>query len=681
MSFLRDTTIRRKLTLIMMAVSIIVLLLASTAYIGYGQYTLRKELVNNVTVDAKIIGENCKAAITFKDADDARDTLASLQAVPSFVFACVYTQEGEILAQYQNPLIQEVNQPLFMEHGGWRVEDGHLLLFEQIVHDGEMIGSIYIKSHFKELHAKFKQNLLILGILIVFATLVAYILSNRFQKVISEPILSLAKTAKSITAEQNLLKCDIPHGHDEIGVLIDSFNEMLDQLQDRQAALHESEEKFRTLYESSSDAVTLLDADGFFDCNASALKIFGCDKLSDFQGKHPTDFSPEFQPNGQDSVTLARQYIDTAYKRGSVRYEWTHCKKDGTEFPTEALISIVELKGRKVIQGVLRDITERKKAEDEIRKLNEDLEQRVKERTAELEETHEKLLEVSRQAGMAEVASDVLHNVGNVLNSINVSTELLTEMVRHSEVANLKKVTDLIKDHSNDLADYLTQNTQGKHIPALLIEMGKHLTAESEKTVEELKSLSDNVEHIKTIVQMQQSYAKVSGIEAPTLLSESIKSSLNINLAALDRHQVKVVTEFEELPEVVVDKQKAIQILVNLINNAKYALGENDDKERLLTIRLYRYEDDRVRIEVSDNGVGIPEENLDRIFQHGFTTKAQGHGFGLHSGALAARELGGSLTVNSEGPGKGSTFTLELPFKISEVTQWKAQSAKKTDAS
>jgi len=296
-------------------------------------------------------------------------------------------------------------------------------------------------------------------------------------------------------------------------------------------------------------------------------------------------------------------------------------------------------------------------------------------------ETHEKLLDVSRQAGMAEVATDVLHNVGNVLNSINVSAELLTEMVRHSEVANLKKVTDLIQDHSNDLADYLTQNNQGKHIPALLIEMGKHLSAESEKTVEELKSLSDNIEHIKTIVQMQQSYAMVSGIEAPTLLSESIKSSLNINLAALDRHQVNIVTEIEELPEVILDKQKVIQILVNLINNAKYALDKKDDKERLLTIRLYRYENDRIRIEVSDNGTGIAEENLVRIFRHGFTTKAHGHGFGLHSGALAAKELGGSLTVQSEGLGKGSTFTLELPFKISEVTQWKTQTAKKTDAS
>ena len=671
MAFLRDTTIRRKLTLIIMAVSITVLLLAGTAFISYEQIELHHEIVTNITLDAKIIGENCKAAIVFGDADDARDTLASLQAVPSFVFACVYTLEGEILAQYQNPLIQEVLQPPVMEHGGWRFEEGQLLLFEQIAHDGEVIGSIFIKSNLSELNTMLRQNLLVLGILIVVAALVAYALSTRLQKVISEPILALARTAKRITTGQDLVRCDIPHGHDEVGILIESFNEMLDQLQDRQVALHESEEKFRTLYESSSDAVMLLDQDGFFDCNASTMKIFGYDNLSDFQGKFPTDFSPVTQPNGQDSATLAKQYIDTAYKRGSVRFEWTYCKKDGADFPAEVLITIAELKGRKIIQSVVHDITQRKKAEAEIRKLNEDLEHRVIERTAELEETHEKLLGVSRQAGMAEVATDVLHNVGNVLNSINVSAELLTERVRHSEVADLIKVTNLIKDHSNDLADYLTRNDRGKHIPTLLIEMGKRLTAESEKTVEELKCLSDNVEHVKTIVQMQQTYAKVSGIEAPTLLSESIKSSLNINQAALDRHQVKVVTEIEELSEVVVDKQKVIQILVNLINNAKYALGENDDKERLLTIRLYRYENDRIKIEVSDNGVGIPEENLDCIFRHGFTTKAQGHGFGLHSGALAANELGGSLTVQSEGPGKGSTFTLKLPFKISEVTPWK----------
>ena len=341
----------------------------------------------------------------------------------------------------------------------------------------------------------------------------------------------------------------------------------------------------------------------------------------------------------------------------------------------------MELKGRSIIQGVVRDITQRKKAENEIRKLNEDLEQRVKERTIELEETHEKLLEVSRQAGMAEVATDVLHNVGNVLNSINVSTDLLTEMVNHSEISNLNKVTDMIKDHSDDLANYLTQDKQGKHIPVLLIEMGKHLTIESEKTALELESLSDNVEHIKAIVQMQQSYAKVSGIEGPTILTESIKSALKINLAALDRHQVQIVIKYEELPEVIIDKQKVIQILVNLINNAKYAMEKNSDKEKVLTIRLYRYESNRIRIEVSDNGMGIVHENLDRIFRHGFTTKKDGHGFGLHSGALAAVELGGSLTVQSEGLGKGSTFTLELPFKISEASSWKKTTAIKTDES
>ena len=159
MSFLRNTTIRRKLTLIIMAVSITVLLLASAAYIAYEQNAMRQELVNNITLNAKIIASNCGAAIAFDDTDDARDTLSSMQAVPSFVFACVYTLDGKILAQYQNQWVKELNQPPVMEHGGWRFEDGYLLLFEQITNNGEILGSIYIKSHLNELYNKFKKNL------------------------------------------------------------------------------------------------------------------------------------------------------------------------------------------------------------------------------------------------------------------------------------------------------------------------------------------------------------------------------------------------------------------------------------------------------------------------------------------------------------------------------------------
>ncbi len=168
---------------------------------------------------------------------------------------------------------------------------------------------------------------------------------------------------------------------------------------------------------------------------------------------------------------------------------------------------------------------------------------------------------------------------------------------------------------------------------------------------------------------MQQSYAKVSGVEVSASFTELIENAVQINTAALERHGIRLICDFDDIGPVNIDKQKVLQILVNLINNAKYAMTRNDEGNRILTVRIYKDDTDKVRIDVTDKGIGIPQENMTRIFTHGFTTKKDGHGFGLHSGALAASELDGSLTVHSNGPGQGSTFTLELPFKPVKVTQ------------
>ena len=168
---------------------------------------------------------------------------------------------------------------------------------------------------------------------------------------------------------------------------------------------------------------------------------------------------------------------------------------------------------------------------------------------------------------------------------------------------------------------------------------------------------------------MQQSYSKVTGFEVQTSLSKLVEDAIQINSAGLERHEVQLIREFEELGDVEIDKQKILQILVNLISNAKYAVSGNDKEEKLLTIRIYKHGEDHLRIEVADKGVGILKDNLTKIFNHGFTTKKHGHGFGLHSGALAAKEMGGSLAVHSDGVGQGATFTLELSFKPVEVRE------------
>jgi len=315
-------------------------------------------------------------------------------------------------------------------------------------------------------------------------------------------------------------------------------------------------------------------------------------------------------------------------------------------------------------------------AHRELRTANDQLEIRVTERTQELrdqvaakERAHTELAQAqqslmlaSRRAGMAEVATGVLHNVGNVLNSVNVSSTLLRDQIRTSETHTLLKVAELLKQRNGDLAAFLTSDPKGKLIPEFIIQIAGQLQKEQKNTSHELEQLFKNVAHIKDIVAMQQSHARVAGVAEKAALASLVEDALQINSAALTHQGVTVVRKFEEVPLLMVDKQKVLQILINLVLNAKHALEECTQTEKRLIITIAKAERECVLIRVEDNGIGIPPENLTRIFAHGFTTRPNGHGFGLHIGALNAREMGGSLSAASEGAGHGATFTLILPM-------------------
>jgi signal transduction histidine kinase len=248
-----------------------------------------------------------------------------------------------------------------------------------------------------------------------------------------------------------------------------------------------------------------------------------------------------------------------------------------------------------------------------------------------------------------------------VLNSVNVAFACVADGLKRSKAANLSKVVALLREHEADLGGFLTTNAKGKQIPGYLAQLSGHLAGEQAGALKELAQLQKNIEHIKEIVAMQQSYARVSGLTEKVKATDLVEDALRMNAGALDRPDVQLVREYDpQLPEITVEKHKVLQILVNLIRNAKYACDDSRRDDRRLTVRVTNG-DHRVRIAIVDNGIGILPENLTRIFNHGFTTRKDGHGFGLHSGALAAKELGGALLVHSDGPGKGATFTLELP--------------------
>jgi PAS domain S-box-containing protein len=291
----------------------------------------------------------------------------------------------------------------------------------------------------------------------------------------------------------------------------------------------------------------------------------------------------------------------------------------------------------------------------------------VKEAEVKLEAMHRQLAEASRVAGMAEVATSILHNVGNVLNSVNVSCSVVSDKIRDSRIVNVAKLAALLKENDSDLPGFLA-GPKGRQLPAYVADLSVHLATERDDMLREIQSLTTNIEHIKEIVAAQQNYARNAGVLENVHLRDLVEDALTMHKGALGRHSVKVIREYSDAPPILVDKHRVLQILINLLHNAKYAVDEGGAPEKRVTVRVGKNGGNTVRVSIIDNGIGIPPENLSRIFEHGFTTRKSGHGFGLHSGALTARELGGVLTAHSDGLGTGAKFVLELPFEPRKAT-------------
>jgi len=469
----------------------------------------------------------------------------------------------------------------------------------------------------------------------------------------ARPLRQLTKAATAFAAGRSDAPMPAPR-KDEIGDLTIAFNTMMERREQTREELTRARDELAAEREKFADLLNTIPAtvfEHFFSVDAG--QNFVNRYVEQMYGYTPQEWlsTPDFwlsrvHPEERDRVSAraARRYAGEGGNEGIETYRWV--TKDDRVIWVETHLAIIRnpVNGSVGVRGFSLDVTEQKNAEQE------------------LEKAHQELLESSRHVGMADVATNVLHNVGNVLNSVNISATLATDQVRQSSGPHLGQVAGLLRENGANLGAYLESDPIGKKLPGFITQLAAQLDVEQAAVLKELEQLRKDVEHIKDIVAVQQSYASVSGMSQTVPIVDLVEDSLRMNAGALARHDVQLIRAFEVRPTIEVDKHKVMQILVNLIRNAKYACDEGGLPDKQLTVRVAK--DERfARISVIDNGVGIPPQNMTRIFSHGFTTRKTGHGFGLHSSALAAREIGGALLAHSDGPGRGATFTLELPLQ------------------
>ena len=347
------------------------------------------------------------------------------------------------------------------------------------------------------------------------------------------------------------------------------------------------------------------------------------------------------------------------------------------------LVGIAVTQISKAQKNLQEELNNRRKIEAELSKSKEELEIRVKDRTNALtnEISERKLAQqellrinsnialISHRAGKLEVVNSMLHDVGNVLNSLNISMGLLRERIAETPIKNLPKLNELIYQNKENLPEFLTNDEKGKQIPDFINEMTSQWQKNHTVISNEANNVVESIHHINEIIGRYKlkdfDDHEELGVQEPYILSEIIDSTLLIASPGLIKTSIQLLLDYGPNITWVGDRVKLSQIILNLVLNAKDALLFSDKVDKKIMIRS-EINEEQIIIKVIDNGSGINQELLDKIFTYGFTTKPTGHGYGLHSSALAAQEMGGKLQVISLGVNLGAEFTLTLPQNISK---------------
>jgi PAS domain S-box-containing protein len=372
-----------------MSTSLVVLMFTCVVFITYEIVTYRKSLVIGTQGRADLLAANVTGALAFQNQQDATEVLSSLQKDPRMLAACVYDKNGRIFAIYPSNASLEVF-PRLPDRRGYHFEKDAFIVFSPITRDNRWYGTLYLKFSLSSLKARYQFYSIMVVAVIFIAILVAYVLSARLQRRIAGPILRLAETARDVSEQKDYSLRTRKTSDDETGVLTDSFNDMLGEIQRQEMSLRENAARMRAVLESALDSIVTIDSDGgITEFNPAAEKMFGYSRAQAIGAKLSDLVTfPSLGQRGSELIPLLTTKESNLLGK---RVEITALRANHSEFPAELTITRIAHDGAPMFTGFIRDISERKIAEEEIRQLNNDLEQRVIKRTAELDASNKEL--------------------------------------------------------------------------------------------------------------------------------------------------------------------------------------------------------------------------------------------------------------------------------------------------